>query len=827
MKKIVFLLFLSLNISGFSQVKFLINGCNEYLMSWAGYDYYYNNGAQTWNTQDLTQITPVVTDMVLVEGADPVQHGNCTMDQACSGSATILNSAALNGKIAVIRRGNCSFGSKALAAQQAGAVACILVNYNYETFEIAGGVDGPSVTIPTIMVGKLAGEAICDAINSGTAVGFIGNVDGYYMNNLSISNKEAYRANRGLDVAAVYDATNSTGKNQTVNLGVLVHNYGISNQTNIQVTCDISMNGSSIYNQAVNVPSLTSSSDVWVDFPPYINLTETNQHFNITYSVSSTLTDDSPCDNQQSIPFAISPTKFSYAGIDPQTNNPIATGGIQANNIVDHLKVCNHFIDSNANFLAAESVSFQAFTYDPYFSTSLLANTVNVEVYEWENILDIYDVTNPSFFSSMDSDTNKFTLLNSNAFFYQGNYQDSLITVDFPSVVPLQNNKHYLFCTSIETNGNPNFVESFYFRTDDTQDYTYNIGESYNAPSINNGSPTTVAIVDGIFYPLAWGLDKPSSMVVNFSTCFSSYIDSISSCTPITWQDGYTYSISTNSPFIAFTDINGCDSIVRLNLTMLNNSSTDVVSTCQNSFTWIDGNTYTSDNNTATYTLTNMNGCDSVITLNLTFDEISSIDVIVDCSPITWIDGNTYSSNNNTASYNYTNGAVNGCDSIVYLNFTLDAVNAGVTYYDGELHAIPPSGYTYQWLGCDGGYTQISGETSNVFTPLNDGYYAVIISNSNCSDTSNCFFVDDVGINELKDLNINIYPNPVNNQLTVLLNDKVSFNVKLIDANGKIIYSKFNNYNQLIINLSDYKPGVYFIKVSSNNGVRTEKIIIL
>ena len=35
------------------------------------------------------------------------------------------------------------------------------------------------------------------------------------------------------------------------------------------------------------------------------------------------------------------------------------------------------------------------------------------------------------------------------------------------------------------------------------------------------------------------------------------------------------------------------------------------------SFTWIDGVTYTSSNNTATHTLTNISGCDSVVTLNL------------------------------------------------------------------------------------------------------------------------------------------------------------------------------------------------------------------
>ena len=49
----------------------------------------------------------------------------------------------------------------------------------------------------------------------------------------------------------------------------------------------------------------------------------------------------------------------------------------------------------------------------------------------------------------------------------------------------------------------------------------------------------------------------------------------------------------------------------------------DVQTACT-SFDWIDGQTYTSSNNTATHTLTNAAGCDSVVTLDLT---INAIDV--------------------------------------------------------------------------------------------------------------------------------------------------------------------------------------------------------
>ena len=63
------------------------------------------------------------------------------------------------------------------------------------------------------------------------------------------------------------------------------------------------------------------------------------------------------------------------------------------------------------------------------------------------------------------------------------------------------------------------------------------------------------------------------------------------------------------------TNIAGCDSVVTLNLTINNsNTGTDIQTAC-NTFTWIDGNTYTTSNNTATHTLTNIAGCDSIVRL--------------------------------------------------------------------------------------------------------------------------------------------------------------------------------------------------------------------
>ncbi len=123
-------------------------------------------------------------------------------------------------------------------------------------------------------------------------------------------------------------------------------------------------------------------------------------------------------------------------------------------------------------------------------------------------------------------------------------------------------------------------------------------------------------------------------------------------------------------PFQVLTTNAGCDSTIILDLSFYSNSSvTDLIEACD-SYTWIDGNTYTSSNNTATHTLINSVGCDSIITLNLTINESNTgTDTQTAVDSYVWIDGITYTMSNNTATYTLTNS--NNCDSVVFLNLTI------------------------------------------------------------------------------------------------------------------------------------------------------------
>ncbi len=73
--------------------------------------------------------------------------------EACS---TASNSVAMNGKIVIVRRGNCTFAVKVKAAQDAGAIAVIVVN-NVEGSISMSGSDA-TISIPAVSVTSTIGE---------------------------------------------------------------------------------------------------------------------------------------------------------------------------------------------------------------------------------------------------------------------------------------------------------------------------------------------------------------------------------------------------------------------------------------------------------------------------------------------------------------------------------------------------------------------------------------------------------------------------------------------------------------------------------------------
>ncbi|MBV9962589.1 MAG: M36 family metallopeptidase, partial [Parafilimonas sp.] len=100
-----------------------------------------------------------------------------TVGTSSEGCSTAQQSIALpdqnvNGKIAVIDRGDCSFDEKVLGAQLGGAVGAIIVN-NIDGPPLAmGGSDAPgnAITIPSVMISKADGDVIKAQLTAGATI---------------------------------------------------------------------------------------------------------------------------------------------------------------------------------------------------------------------------------------------------------------------------------------------------------------------------------------------------------------------------------------------------------------------------------------------------------------------------------------------------------------------------------------------------------------------------------------------------------------------------------------------------------------------------------
>ncbi len=105
-------------------------------------------------------VSPITADLEVIidDSGDP--HDGCN---------NITNGADLNGKIVVIRRGTCAYNIKTLAAQNAGAVAVIVVN-DIPGDPLAMGGNGSGITIPAIMVYQSDGEALITSILNGDTI---------------------------------------------------------------------------------------------------------------------------------------------------------------------------------------------------------------------------------------------------------------------------------------------------------------------------------------------------------------------------------------------------------------------------------------------------------------------------------------------------------------------------------------------------------------------------------------------------------------------------------------------------------------------------------
>ena len=163
------------------------------------------------------------------------------------------------------------------------------------------------------------------------------------------------------------------------------------------------------------------------------------------------------------------------------------------------------------------------------------------------------------------------------------------------------------------------------------------------------------------------------------------------------------------------------------------------------------------------------------------------------------------------------------------INLWLNAQDTILYIPQGETVTLLPSKLFINSSYCFTCNTTLSKTTFDI----NDGgnNEVVLTMTDRCgnsaTDTINVEVVLYNNIEKAKTSEINIYPNPATNYFSVESNITSIDKLKIVNINGQMVKEiKANNYNDIQVNISDLKSGLYFIKIITDNYSITKKLIV-
>lgn len=237
----------------------------------------------------------------------------------------------------------------------------------------------------------------------------------------------------------------------------------------------------------------------------------------------------------------------------------------------------------------------------------------------------------------------------------------------------------------------------------------------------------------------------------------------------------------------------------------------DTISVCD-TLILSNGNIVTSSGNYFD-TLSLFPACDSIRDLNITIlNSSSSLNSLSKCGDYIW-NGTTY-----TQSGNYSFNTVNhlGCDSVAVLDLTINDIPSPQIILSSPQISVNVTGgnspYTYLWN---------TGETTSSITPINNGtFYVNVLDANNCSG-SDTTTVNFVGLENNLNNQIQIYPNPSFENITISSNFQINSPtvINIYNLTGKLILSnniEMKNGFSENINISSLSTGVYLIEITNS-----------
>lgn len=301
----------------------------------------------------------------------------------------------------------------------------------------------------------------------------------------------------------------------------------------------------------------------------------------------------------------------------------------------------------------------------------------------------------------------------------------------------------------------------------------------------------------------------------------------IVSCDSILSPNGKTYYTRSGAYVDSFKNIKGCDSLIVTSFTQKRPSYSFINAKACDGYVTPSGLDTFTQSGVYYDTLVNQSGCDSIISINLELLEpnINRVDVSA-CNSYLLPNGKTISK---SGTYQITFPNYFGCDSVVNYHVKMKKVQASIVNDSNSLALLArPNTPTmrFQWYTCDSnGLILMSGRTDSILIPTLYGQYAVEVEDSFCIDTSDCFDYQPAGITQGRSKAIEAYPNPFVDQLHIegIQSDA---HILITTISGEIIY-RGNMSSTRHIALDSLASGCYYLLITTANSHYRKKIIKL
>ena len=334
-------------------------------------------------------------------GADP-STGTWTGDAGLVDDGIDPNSDActpvmndLTDKIALVDRGACNFSLKAYHAQEAGAIACVIINNEAgnQLFGMLAGDSATAVNIPVVFVTLETGDLIKTELANGSVNMTIGSV--VFANDIGATDQDVLRAPVGTMPTNQYEAMASP---IPFTPGVRITNNGLNDATNIALTATIDHSpvsgGSSVnvYTDAASTDLLMVDSSIILDMPDYV-ADAGGGVYTVHYSMVADSTDGLQTDNDHSFQYVLSNNLYAKSDWDYTEGRPSFTGGFGTGS-PGAIEFIAGFYMPLGSGLVLDSVYFYAAVNAPSNMGAIGASNLSAYVYEWDDLNADQDISN-------------------------------------------------------------------------------------------------------------------------------------------------------------------------------------------------------------------------------------------------------------------------------------------------------------------------------------------------------------------------------------------------------------------------------------------------